>query len=935
MHRSSRSLVSASAVRHWTPKQASGRCDQAGRSTTDIVLATTIENSEASPVGRVGFAIFAGYLVLAFTTAIPDQFALPKLLGLFLYAAFCAALWVLALRHGRVHGLPRPLALTTAALACWGIATTLTAQHVPTALFGMRGRYNGLASMLAGLALFLLIATARTSEREIERRLGAICVALTVASGYALVQAAGLDPIPWPQGRPASTLGHPVIFAGALAMALPFSIALALDGRSRVARLAWGGMSLVQGLALVLTLARGPWIGAVCGLVAFAALAIPHERALERRFLGLTVCAVLLVSAVLGASTATRERVLDRFSEVKRGAGDSSLSYRIHFYRAALAMLRDHPLVGVGWENYGLLYPRYRSSPTESIAPDLVPTMVHSGSLQVAVSGGIPAASLHFLFFSAVGMVVVRRFRGETDRRQKLLGAAFVGSAIAYLVQDLSGWPHVALGGLLFAVLGLGVCWGVRPQKARAMVRSRRALVAAASVIGIGAAWLSLDAWQRIRAERLMFEAEQLDVRKSWNSVEGKLRAALHVSPDRAWASDAAARVYLRRAAAAGDRRAYERGVELTNAARAANSFDPYVHLRRTELDIVAVDRGLLARVTDEGRDALSEARSMSVGSDRVRKVEDSLSRKAGNSRIVWIQPQATAGFGPSGSLVVAGFAPEALAGTHVFLHWRNATRKSAWITGANAPVPDGAGSWYNTIPNARLGERYEVYATCETWAYGPCTYTGNGSLNLCSPVSWIGPATTAGVGPPGSLVVGGSVPASWEGTDALLHWRNATRESAWTVQTIQPLSTAPGNWYSVIPTARTSERYEVYLSSAAATSEPCAYTGDGPFNLCSPIAWIQPRSTAGLGPPGSLVVAGSSREAGAGTPVFLHWRNVTRKTEWTTEAFAPAPDARGIWFNAIPDADPAERYQVYVTSPTTASATCTYAGGGSRSTCR
>ena len=106
----------------------------------------------------------------------------------------------------------------------------------------------------------------------------------------------------------------------------------------------------------------------------------------------MAIGAVLVVSFVLAVSAPARGRVFERIATLTRLSGDSSLSYRVHFGRAALAMLRDHPLTGVGWENFGLLYPRYRSSPTPAIGPDLVPTMVHSGPLQAAVSGGAPGS---------------------------------------------------------------------------------------------------------------------------------------------------------------------------------------------------------------------------------------------------------------------------------------------------------------------------------------------------------------------------------------------------------------------------------------------------------------------------------------------------------------------------------------------------------------
>lgn len=584
----------------------------------------------------LAFAIFAGYVVLAFTTAFPEQYALPKLMGVYVFTCFCAVRWALALRRGRVQALAPKIWLPMLALALWWTVATLTARHVSTALFGMRGRYNGLAAMLAGLALLLFIATTRTTAREIEQRLGAICVALTAASVYALVQAAGLDQTQWPEGRPPSTLGHPVIFGGALAMALPFALALALDARSRVARSAWGSMAILQALALTLTLARGPWAGALCGIAVFAALAVPRRRALALPLAAMAIVAVVAVSSVLAVSAPERGRVLERVATLTRLSSDSSLAYRLHFGRAALAMVRDHPLTGIGWENFGLLYPRYRSSPTASIGPDLVPTMVHSGPLQTAVSGGVPAVVLQILFLAGIATAVAGRLRAETDGRQRLLGAAFLAAGLAYVVQDLSGWPHVALGTLAFVLGGLGVAWSLG-NRARAVSGNRWPLAVLAAAIAAGAAWMSFDTWQRIRAERLMYEAQTLDVRRSWTRIEQKVEAALAASPDEAWASDAAARLYGRRALTAGDRRAYDRGVALARAARAANPFDPYIRLRRAELDLDAMGRGLLTGVTDEGRDSLDAAKSMTPDSALARRIETALQRRGG--RILWIEP--------------------------------------------------------------------------------------------------------------------------------------------------------------------------------------------------------------------------------------------------------------------------------------------------------
>jgi hypothetical protein len=329
----------------------------------------------------------------------------------------------------------------------------------------------------------------------------------------------------------------------------------------------------------------------------------------------------------------------------------------------------------------------------------------------------------------------------------------------------------------------------------------------------------------------------------------------------------------------------------------------------------------------------------MTVGSTRVRAQETALNRAAGRSRIYTIRPQAEAGFGPAGSLVVTGQTPGALPGTHVYLHWRNVTRNTEWTVAAHAPVPDASGDWYNAVPDARLDEVYEVYSTSETWSYGPCAYPGTGSINLCSPLAFVGP-DTSGVGPPGSVMVAGSVPAAGGGERPVLRWRNATRASAWTRQPffsekgVSFPADAPGNWYSLLPHSNAAERYEVSVGAPEGQSRVCTYGGDGSHRFCAPIAWIQPQATAGFGPPGSLVVAGAAPEMPEGTPVYLHWRNATRRSAWTTEPFAAVPDGAGRWHNAIPNANLADRYEVYVTSPTTASAPCRYEGRGSAGIC-
>jgi hypothetical protein len=101
-------------------------------------------------------------------------------------------------------------------------------------------------------------------------------------------------------------------------------------------------------------------------------------------------------------------------------------------------------------------------------------------------------------------------------------------------------------------------------------------------------------------------------------------------------------------------------------------------------------------------------------------------------AQVTWIQPQAQAGFGPPGSLVVAGSASGAPAGTTVTMFWRDVTAGTG-VTQApySAPV-DAGGTWYNTIPNADYTHRYAVYVKYDVKQSTTCTYQGTGGITWC-----------------------------------------------------------------------------------------------------------------------------------------------------------------------------------------------------------
>jgi hypothetical protein len=101
-------------------------------------------------------------------------------------------------------------------------------------------------------------------------------------------------------------------------------------------------------------------------------------------------------------------------------------------------------------------------------------------------------------------------------------------------------------------------------------------------------------------------------------------------------------------------------------------------------------------------------------------------------ARIIWIQPQTTAGFGTPGALVVAGEAKGAPAGTTVKMWWRDVTANGGWTTRSFAAPTDENGIWINDIPNADFTHRYAVYVVYDVFTSQTCTYAGTNNITWC-----------------------------------------------------------------------------------------------------------------------------------------------------------------------------------------------------------
>ncbi len=238
-----------------------------------------------------------------------------------------------------------PLVLPT--LLLLGAMTLSTALSIVPriSLLGSYVRSQGLYTFLCYVALFFMVLTHLRTHAQVRRLAYAVVVASLPIALYAVIQHYGLDPLPWGgnvRERAASNLGNAIFLSAYLIMA--FFIALerlvatlgTLYAREDPPGVAaylqvacYLFILLMQGVAILFTQSRGPWLGFAAGLYVFSLVGVwlagrwagDHpaapgwlRRAARPVWLGLVALAVLgivfvaILNAPAGPLAALRQR---------------------------------------------------------------------------------------------------------------------------------------------------------------------------------------------------------------------------------------------------------------------------------------------------------------------------------------------------------------------------------------------------------------------------------------------------------------------------------------------------------------------------------------------------------------------------------------------------------------------------------------------------
>ncbi len=198
--------------------------------------------------------------------------------------------------------------------------------------------------------LYALVRASGLTPRDLHRLIIAFIASAFAVSAIGIYQYVFTDWVIVGEGvrRVLAVYGSPNNLALYLDRALPLAIALFILRDQARLRHRWFylGIAIVIAVALYLTFSRGAWLGMVAGLACIGFFGNQPIR--------LALFALLLIGAILMIPFLQTERA-QSLCQIGTGTG----FFRVSVWQSAIEMIRDHPITGVGLDNFLYEYPKY------------------------------------------------------------------------------------------------------------------------------------------------------------------------------------------------------------------------------------------------------------------------------------------------------------------------------------------------------------------------------------------------------------------------------------------------------------------------------------------------------------------------------------------------------------------------------------------------
>jgi O-antigen ligase len=314
---------------------------------------------------------------------------------------------------------------------------------------------------LVSAVMFLIIATTINTRSAVKLVVGAyvlggvLSVVVAVFYGGLHSSATAVQTATSEEGRLSGGSGDPNYLAAGLVPAIVMATGLMYAVRSVVGRWAIVGAIGILGIGLAASESRG---GLVAAVIALLAMTVFYRGARGQALVWVAMAASVM--AIWFSTSPDAWSRVTSFNDAGNGRQD--------IWHVAWEISKDHPLAGVGLNNFRAVSPGYVRKPGALHYAALLadhPHVVHNVYLQLLVETGVIGLGLFLAFLIGcirLALRAARRFEEAGDRQLATLSRATAVAIIGELAasffisngQDFRLWILLALTPVLVGVAG-------------------------------------------------------------------------------------------------------------------------------------------------------------------------------------------------------------------------------------------------------------------------------------------------------------------------------------------------------------------------------------------------------------------------------------------------------------------------------------------------
>jgi O-antigen ligase len=242
-------------------------------------------------------------------------------------------------------------------------------------------------------------------------------------------------------------------FAALMEMTLGLTLGLLFAGRLSKNR--WPfviAAAVAMAIAVFLTGSRGGMIGLFAAITAVAFLTLDtsgiKRDAARSTFLRMAAGVGLLIFAGATVVFIGGTDPLLRSTGIEGGTGDLA-SGRIEFWKTAIKIFLDHPIIGVGLDAFGVAYSKY------DVSSGLFRVeQAHNDYLQIMADGGIIGLACVLIFLVLFARKSLRTIQSAADRFRRGAAVGAFAGCFAVLVHSAVDFPlRTPANGFVFLLL--------------------------------------------------------------------------------------------------------------------------------------------------------------------------------------------------------------------------------------------------------------------------------------------------------------------------------------------------------------------------------------------------------------------------------------------------------------------------------------------------